>query len=54
MEVRFEVHLKIQTRLRDGRREHKEQRKQHKRRDQGTEGVVHPRLLPGMESVHQD
>lgn len=40
MEVRFEVHLKIQTRLRDGRREHKEQREQHKRRDQGTEGMV--------------
>ena len=40
MEVRFELHLKIQARLKDGRREHKEQRKQHKRRDQDTEGRV--------------
>lgn len=40
MEVRFELHLKIQTRLRDGRKEHKEQRKQHERKDQDTEGMV--------------
>lgn len=41
MEVRFELHLKIQTRLRDGReRSIKSKGKQHERKDQDTEGMV--------------
>lgn len=54
MEVRFELHLKIQTRLRDGRKEHKEQRKQHERKDQDTEEMVKVCSCLDGVSAHQD